>query len=590
MDIRKAVKSAIDYLQAGNPDQAESLFRKILGTEPDNVSALHFIGVIYYQHKDYESAIKYIKKALQLGPDYVDAYNNLGTVLQETGRLDEAVACFKKAIEFNPHFFRAYHNLANAHKEKWQLDEAISNYRKAIQLCPDLAEPYNGLANALQDQGRLEEAEECYRHAIRLKPDCSLYYDNVLFMMNYDAGRDARSVFSEHVEFARHFEARLASSIVPHENDCSTRRLRVGYISPDFRRHSVSYFVEPVLASYDRDRFEVFCYSDVLKPDSFTERIRGCVDHWNIIKDLPDEKAAELIRKDGIDILVDLAGHTSNNRLLLFARKPAPVQVSWIGYPNTTGLSTIDYRVVDSYTDPPGLTDAFYSEELIRMPESFLCYLPDKDSPAVGGLPASKAGLVTFGSFNYFPKVSRKNAACWAAILKALPDSQLVLKARNFADNATRVYATDMFIEEGIAAERIQLLSMKTSFRDHLDTYNRIDIALDTFPYNGTTTTCEALWMGVPVVTLAGNVHASRVGKSLLTNVGLSELVASTPEEYISVVVHLAGDLERLRILRKGLRDRMAHSPLMDARRFVANLENCYRQMWEQRCTISSAG
>ena len=268
----------------------------------------------------------------------------------------------------------------------------------------------------------------------------------------------------------------------------------------------------------------------------------------------------------------------------LFARKPAPVQVSWIGYPNTTGLSTIDYRIVDGYTDPPGLTDPFCSEKLIRLPESFLCYLPDKDSPVVGDLPAMKSGHITFGSFNYFPKVSRETVAVWTAILKAVPDSRLVMKTRNFADSATRRYAMDMFIGQGIAAERIELSSMKTSFEEHLNAYNRIDIALDTFPYNGTTTTCEALWMGVPVVTFAGNTHASRVGKSLLTNVGLPDLVAGTFEEYVPIAVNLAGDLKRLQALRGSLRETMRNSPLTDATRFVVNLENCYMEMWEEWC------
>jgi protein O-GlcNAc transferase len=584
MDIKNETKAALEYLQTGNVSEAEHIFRTILKVQPNNVSALHFIGLIYYQRKEYNSAIKYIKKALQFGPDYVDAYNNLGSVLQETGRCDEAVVCYKKAIELNPRFVIAYNNLANAFKEKWQLDEAILNYRKAIQLSPDLAEPYNGLANALQDQGKLEEAEGCYRHALKLKPAVA-YYDNLLMLMNYSSCQEAGAVFSDHLKYAKQFEAPLAHVIAPHQNDCSSaRRLRIGYVSPDFRRHSVQYFIEPALVSHNRDRFEVFCYSDVLEPDNVTLRLQSYADQWHNIKGMPDEKAAELVRKDGVDILVDLAGHTANNRLLLFARKPAPVQVSWIGYPNTTGLSTMDYRMVDSYTDPPGLTDPFCSEELIRLPESFLCYLPDKDSPAVGGLPARESGYSTFGSFNYFPKVSPETADLWAKILKAVPGSRLILKTRNFADSTTCQYAMDMFMRRGIAAERIELLSMKTSFGEHLDVYNRIDIALDTFPYNGTATTCEALWMGVPVVTFAGNIHACRVGKSLLTNIGLPELVSGTFEEYVSIAVNLAHDLKRLQALRESLRDTMLHSPLTDAKRFIMNLENCYRTMWERWC------
>lgn len=585
MDIKKKTKLALEYIEAGNLQQAEHIFRNILKVQPNNVSALHFIGVINYQLKNYDSAIKYIRKALQLAPGYVDAYNNLGIVLQEMGQLDLSIASYQMATELNPNFLRAYYNLGNAFKENWQIDEAIINYQKALQIDPNFVEVYNKLANALQDQGKLEEAEQCYRHALRIKP-LFTYYDNLLMMLNYSSGRESGAVFSEHLKFAKQFEAPLASAIVPHKNDCSSaRRLRIGYVSYDFRRHSVNFFIEPVLASHNHDQFEVFCYSDVLIPDNATERLQRYSDQWQDIKGMPDEKVAEIIRKDGIDILVDLAGHTANNRLLLFARKPAPVQVSWIGYPNTTGLSTIDYRIVDGYTDPPGLTEPFCSEELIRMPDSFLCYLPDKDSPVVSGLPALESGYITFGSFNYFPKVSQETAAVWIEILKALPDSRLIMKTRNFADSGTYRYAMEMFVRQGIAAERIELLSMKTSFEEHLDMYNRIDIALDTFPYNGTTTTCEALWMGVPVITFSGNVHASRVGKSLLTNIGHPELVAGTFKEYVSIAVNLAADLKRLQSLREGLRDSMVHSPLTDAKRFIVNLENCYRSMWERWCS-----
>jgi predicted O-linked N-acetylglucosamine transferase (SPINDLY family) len=586
MDINKATKSALDYLQSGNSQEAENIFRDILKVQPNNVTALHFIGVIYYQLKDYSSAIRYIKKALQFGPDYADAYNNLGSVLQETGRFDKAITCYQKAININPNFDRAYYNLGTALKEKWLIDEAIEQYQKAIQLNPYLVEAYNNLGLALQDQGKVEEAEKYYRHGLRLKPDFPLCHSNLLLLMNYNSRHNAQSVFSEHLQFAKNIAGPLYPSNPQYPNDSSpSRRLKIGYVSPDFRRHSVNYFIEPVLASHDHGQFEVFCYSDVLISDNVTKQLHGYADQWRDIAGMPDEKVTELIRRDGIDILIDLAGHTGYNRMLLFARKPAPVQVSWLGYPNTTGLATVDYRLVDEYTDPQGLTDPFYTEKLMRLPGSFLCYLPDKESPVVGDLPALKSGHVTFGSFNYFPKVSEKTVVVWAAILNSLPDSRLIMKSRNFSDSTACRYALEMFIKHGIAAGRIELISVKSSFTEHLDTYNRIDIGLDTFPYNGTTTTCEAIWMGVPVIALSGITHASRVGLSLLANLGLEELVAGTFEEYISIAVGLAVDLDRLQELRKSLRDRLAHSPLTNAKRFSINLETCYREMWAQWCT-----
>jgi protein O-GlcNAc transferase len=266
----------------------------------------------------------------------------------------------------------------------------------------------------------------------------------------------------------------------------------------------------------------------------------------------------------------------------LFARKPAPVQASWLGYPNTTGLKTIDYRIVDSYTDPPGLTDPFYTEQLVRMPESFLCYMPDSDSPEVGDLQAMTSGHITFGSFNNFTKETPEVLALWAEMLARIPDSRLLLKAKGFGDRETKDRVAGVFMEKGIDSERIELLAHETSFSGHLGLYNRIDIALDPFPYNGTTTTCEALWMGAPVITLAGNTHASRVGMSLLTNIGLPELVAATPEEYLTIAVDLANDLTRLRSLRESLRDRMKKSTLTDSNKFIAGIEALYRRMWER--------
>ena len=403
--------------------------------------------------------------------------------------------------------------------------------------------------------------------------------------MQYNPRYDAETIFSEHLKFARQFEEPLRSALRPHANTkIAERRLKIGYVSPDFRRHPVASFIEPALAAHNRNHCEVFCYSDVPKHDEITARMKGHSDHWRDIPGIPDGDAAELMRKDGIDILVDLAGHTSHNRLLLFARKPAPVQVSWIGYPATTGLSAMDYKIVDEYTDPHGVTERFYTEELIRLPGSFLCYLPDEQSPGVGSLPALGSGHITFGSCNNFAKVSPGVIALWTTILKTIAGSRLIMKAKSLSDCSTRDYVMDMFRRNGIPEQRIELLSWEPSAMGHLNTYNRIDIALDTFPYNGTTTTCEALWMGVPVITLAGNTHASRVGTSLLTNIGIPDLIAGTQEEYVSMAEKLAGDLQRLQSLRGKLRGRMADSMLVDAHRFIAHLEAAYRTIWEKWC------
>jgi protein O-GlcNAc transferase len=590
MDIQKAIKSAINCLEIGHLKQAELQLKDILKVQPNNVSALHFIGVIYYQLKEYDSSIKYIKKALQLGPDYVDAYNNLGLVLQETNQLEEAIMSYEKALTLNPNFERAHYNLGTALKEKWQVDEAIQHYQFAIRLNPSFVEAFNNMGLALQDQGRLDEAEAYFRRALQIKPDFALCYSNLLLSMNYNSRYNAQTLFSEHLQFAKQCAEPSTSAAIRHKNNCShERRLKIGYVSPDFRRHSVGYFIEPILAAHDHDQFELFCYSDVSLPDSVTTRLQVYSDQWQNIYGMTDKHVFSDIQKDGIDILVDLAGHTGNNRLLVFARKPAPVQITWMGYPNTTGISTINYRFVDGYTDPPGLTDSFYTEKLIRFPGSFLCYQPDTDSPCVEELPAIKTGHVTFGSFNYFAKVSPELVALWATLMKETPDSRLIMKSRNFSDRTTCKYAMELFFKHGIVPERIDLLPVTLSFEGHLAMYNRVDIALDTFPYNGTATTCEALWMGVPVITLAGNTHASRVGTSILSNVGLSDFIAHTGKEYIEIAVAATKDIPALQFLRKGLRNKMLYSPLCDKKGFIKNLEHMYWQIWRDFCKERSA-
>jgi predicted O-linked N-acetylglucosamine transferase (SPINDLY family) len=584
MDIKAATKSALDYLQSGNSQEAEHIFRKILEVQPNNVTALHFIGVIYYQLKDYSSAIIYIKKALQFGPDYADAYNNLGSVLQETGQLEESIACYQKAININPKFDRAYYNLGTALKEKWEIDDAIANYQKAIRLNPHLAEAYNNLGLALQDQGKVEEAEKYYRHGLRLKPDFPLCHSNLLLLMNYNSRHNPKSVFAEHLQFAKNIAEPLYPSNLQYPNDPSpSRRLKIGYVSPDFRRHAVSYFSEPVITEHNREHFEVFCYSNNAIYDEVTQRIQENADQWRNIVGISDKDVTELIQNDKIDILVDLAGHTADNRILVFAQKPAPIQISWIGYLATTGLSTMDYKIADNYTDPLGKTEQFYTEKLLRLSESFLCYLPDRDAPDVGKLPALSAGHITFGSFNNFSKVTPEVFSLWATILKELPDSCLILKGKSFRDKTTCQYAINMFKQRDIAAHRIILQPPDPSPR-HLESYNLVDIGLDTFPFNGAATTCEALWMGVPIITIAGTAYHSSVGTSLLSNVGLKDLIAKTHDEYIRLAVNLSNDIERLKILRSSLRDIMAHSPLCDAKRFTINLENRYRLIWKTWC------
>jgi protein O-GlcNAc transferase len=609
----------------GQPDEALGFFKKALELHPDLAGAYYNIGSIFQEKRQFDDAIMHYLKVLKLNPndpdtlnnlgiimeekgfsdiaanfygkaiehnpDFAPAYNNLGDILRKTGQTDDAVRYYEKAVQLDPGMYGIHNKLGMILQEKGQLDEAVRYYQKALQTDTASPEAYNNLGTVFQEKGQLDEAVRYYQKALNLDPAFTMAYDNLryafqahLMMMNYNPDFTVQTVFSEHVRFARQYAEPLSPAKLTYVNDCSSaRRLKIGYVSPDFRRHPVASFIESALSAHTREHFEIFCYSDVEAADEVTERIQGYADQWRSIAGISDETVAEMVRQDAIDILVDLAGHTDANRMLLFARKSSPVQVTWIGYPATTGLSAIDYKIVDNYTDPPGTTEQFYTEQLMRMPESFLCYRPDSESPEVSSLPALSSGHITFGSFNNFVKVSPKVIELWASIMNALPDCHLMMKDKSFVDQSACQKTIDMFGQKGIDAERILLQPFEKS-PAHLDSYNQVDIGLDTFPWNGIATTCDALWMGVPVVTLAGSAYAARAGVSLLSNAGLPELVAGTPEEYISIAVNLANDVEKLRFLREHLRDMMMKSPLCDAKRFTANLEDCYRRIWETWC------
>jgi protein O-GlcNAc transferase len=565
-------------------DEAISYYQKALQLNPNLADAYNNMGNSYQDKGQYDEAISYYQKALQLNPNFVDAYNNMGNSYQDKGQYDEAISCYQKALQLNPNFVDAYNNMGISYKEKGQYDEAISCYQKALQLNPNFAGAYNNMGIVYKDKGQIDEAEICFRHAIGINQDSSTTYSNLLLTMEYNAHHHPRTIYLEHLIYFKKYAEHFTSIIYPHKNSRDpNRKLKIGYVSPDFRRHPVSYFSESVIIEHNREYFEVFCYSNNPIHDKVTQRIQENADQWRNIVGISDEDVTELIQKDKIDILVDLAGHTAYNRILVFAQKPTPIQISWIGYLTTTGLSTMDYKIADNYTDPIGKTNQFYTEKILRLPESFLCYLPDKDAPDVGKLPALLAGHITFGSFNNFSKVTPEVFLIWAKILNELPDSCLILKGKSFRDKTTCQYAIDMFKQRDIAAHRIILQPPDPSPK-HLESYNLVDIGLDTFPFNGAATTCEAMWMGVPVITIAGIAYHSSVGISLLSNVGLKDLIAKTHDEYVRLAVNLANDIERLKNLRSSLRDKMTHSPLTDAKRFTINLENSYREIWKTWC------
>ncbi len=565
----------------GHLDEAIEAYRTAIRFQPDFAEAHSNLGVALAELGQFEEAAAASLRAIALQPDYAPAGYNLGNALRALGQIPEAIAAYQRTLQLKPEFVEAHVNLGNAFKDEGRLDEAIVAYRRAIDINPDSAEAHFNLGNAFKEEGRLDEAIAGYRRALQLQPDFVAPSSSLLMILHYLPGCDPQTIFAEHGRWSQSHAGPLAKGIQVHRNDRDPqRRLRVGYVSPDFREHAVVRFLLPLLENHDRRAFEIFAYAEVPVPDAMTRRLRSLTDQWRSLVGLSDEQAAELIRQDGIDILVDLAGHTPDNRLLVFARKPAPVQVTWLGYPNTTGLDTIDYRLTDAFADPIGLSELHCSEELVRLPACAWCFAPPASPPITG----RQQGPITFGCFNKFAKLTDPMLALWGRILRAVPESRLLLKSASFGSASVRQRLQQIFGALDLAPERLELRRFAANYGGHLGLYERMDIALDTFPYHGTTTTCEALWMGVPVVSLAGGSHVSRVGVSLLGNVGLPELVATNPEEYVRIALALARDLPRLAQLRSTLRERMAASPLMDAPRFARDLEAAYRQMWKKWC------
>jgi protein O-GlcNAc transferase len=575
-------------LKQGRHESAAECFRRATALEPSLIDAHINLAVASHAKGQLKDALDSLRKALALDPTHVEALIRFADLLRVEGRHEEAIAAARHAVDLAPNDARTHGQLGVVLRSVGHATEAIQACQRSIEIAPNTPGTYNNLAMLLKDQARMGEAIKCYRHSLEIDPANATVHSNLLFNLHYTEPHDAAAIFAEHRQWARlHGAAQTKIPSFAEVDRSSERRLRVGYVSADLKTHSVAFFLEPILAARDRSTFEVFCYSNGATADTTTARLRALSDAWRDIAGLDDEQAAALIRSDSIDILVDLAGHTKGNRLQLFTLKPAPVQVSYLGYPNTTGLATVDYRLTDERVDPLGQTEQFYTEKLVYLPYGFLCYQPPESCPDVTPLPMLQSGRVTFGSFNNLAKLSPTVIAHWAEILRAVPNSRLLLKSKALADSGTRQYLKLQFRERGVDASQLDMIGWTKDRLDHMGLYGEVDIALDTFPYHGVTTTCEALWMGVPVLTLAGRAHVSRVGVSLLSAAGMDEFVCDSPDQYILKAIGMAGDANRLADLRNGLRARLKVSPLTDARRISASIEVAYRGMWRRFCSAA---
>jgi protein O-GlcNAc transferase len=568
---------AVKLHASGEFEEAEKLYIKVLEQDPNRADAMHWLGVLESQTGWNPEAVVWIEKSIAIDSGVADAHYNLAMVLSKMGQYAKAIPAFEKAIQLRPDHVDALCGLATALRRTENYDDAIAMAAKALQYEPNLVKAHNNLASYYRAIGKLDDALTSYGKALAIKPQNHTVASNRLFLLPYHPKFDSQSILREARIWDQKFAQPLAKQIQPHPNSKDpTRPLRIGFVSSDFRNHCQTFFTLPLLANLDYRQFEVFCYSDVKDPDEYTtwfENQSSAI--WRQTASLSDHHLAEGIRSDRIDILFDLTMHMAGGRPLLFARKPAPAQVAYLAYPGTTGISTMDYRLTDPWLDDG--TDADYSERSIRLADTFWCYDPLGDYPVAQSLPASQNSHITFGCLNNFCKINPATLRLWGKVMRQVPNSRLIMLAPPGS------HRQEIPALLGIDPSRIDLLPTQPR-DDYLRTYDLIDLTLDTLPYNGHTTSLDALWMGVPVVTLVGKTVVGRAGWSQLNNLNLIELAAFNESDFVRIATQLAADLPRLAELRATLRGQMQQSPLMDAPRFARNFEQALRSIWREFC------
>ena len=616
--IPRMLGSALAALEERRLDECVRLCEEVLRVEPGHPGALEVGGIAEYTAGRWGNAEALLRRATAAAPDSPEAWGHLGQTRRNLGRSGEALGAFGRASRLRPEapeyrvavgnalsdlgrhaeaadVFEGVTHLTPEEPRLWVLlgnaryvlqhvTQAERAYRRALELVPDDLRVRNQLGNLLVRTGRVEEGLALFIRSHELRGLAKGDLNPQLSQLQYGGRLSPEEVFEEHRAWGQALEE-AAGPVPVHANDRTPDRvLRVGYVSGDFRDHAVWKWFEPILEHRDRSKFKVVLYANDPRPDAVTGKAKSYADEWRDTSDVDDEAMKRLIMEDRIDVLVDLSNQTPRNRLRMFARKPAPVQATYLGTPGTSGLSRMDYLIIDPHVAPPGMTEHLNTEKLVRLPHCFGAWRPPQAAPEVNELPAGKNGFVTFGSFNFLAKLSAETLEMWSRVLRATPGSRLLIKSWGAGDEGVRTRLREAIAKGGVGPERIETLGHASTQEDHLATYGRVDVALDTFPYHGTTTTCDAMWMGVPVVTLAGKAHVSRTGVSLLKNVGLDELIAESEGQYVKIASGLASDLPRLVGLRRTLRDRMARSRLTDGKALAADFERALRWMWEEYC------
>lgn len=599
-----------------NPQASLDLLRKARNLAPETPSVHFNLGNLLQRHNYREKAITEFREVIRLEPENAEAYFRLGTLFSESGKFEDSIFCYKRSFELKPDDVRVVNNLTDIYNRLKRFDEAEAMAKKTLELAPDLFEAHGNLGNVYKNQGNYEKAEFHFKEALRSKSDdpkllyhlgATLLFSNrakeaaehlkrsmeidpqfhfshssYVYALNYFEEPTKKEIFEAHCVWDKQQGKGIKDNTWNWVERNPDKKIRVGFVSPDFRAHVVALFIQQLFKHYDRERFDFYGYAEVANPDGYTSKFMSLLDGWRTTIGMTDKMVYKTIKKDQIDILIDLAGHSAGNRLIVFSMKPAPVQVSYLGYINTTGLDTIDYRLADAWVNPEE-SQQYYSEKLYRLPDSFTCYEPINPCPDVTETPALKNGYITFGCFNNTNKLTPKVIKLWSQLLKEIPNSGLRLKSSHLADVDTQKRFLKLFKEHGIKEGRIQFEGPSEIF-DYLAAYSRIDIALDPFPHNGGTTSHDALWMGVPMISLEGDRYVSRFGVTILNNLGYPEWIAGDLASYIDIAKKLSSDIHELNNIRLNLRRKMASSPLCDGPSFAKHFGTALKTIWKDFC------
>ncbi len=568
----------------GDQAEAEAQYRLAIRSDPDFGPAYGNLGRLAILREDMQEAVALYRKAIELLPvaQSVEARSSLGHALMRLKRRQEAIEVMQSVLDVDPNHVTALRHLGSMLFFEDRKSDAATYLERLVALISNDPKVLARLAKCYGDMGMIPKALEFLDRALPFDPDDPDLGMMRTFAGNYDPDCSVDQRFQEHLDFSERYLSRYYPTCIVHGNSRDQeKQIRVGYVSADFKEHPVARFVEPLFLHHDRNRFQVHAFSSATRHDEVNLRLKSEVDHWHEVASLSDEAVSKLVRRESIDILIDLSGITDGHRLGIFARKPAPVQATWLGYLGTTGLKTMDYRICDGFTDPPGLTEDFHIEQLARMPNCQWCHMPYSGAPPVAPSPWQENGYITLGAFNYFGKVNDSVLSLWTEVLLAVPTGKLHLAAVPVGRGEQRVI--DFMAEKGIGAERI-CFAPRQSYQGYLASISEVDLALDPFPYNGGTTSFDVLFMGVPLVTLVGDRSISRGGYSILSNLGLTNFIAHSKEEYVEIIKAMTSEPEHLSELRLVLRDKMQQSPLMDGQRFTLDMESLYHQWWQRWC------